>query len=97
MSWVNLLLPEGARLEGPFRHTGRSTAQGLRLLAQAISSPGTKVDIFDHHGTKDADFHLANMIDRMVTNLDLRYVEVKRRDHEPTKYYVVSNHIKEIS
>lgn len=40
------------------RRTGRSTAQGLEIIARAIKRPHFQIVIADHHGTLLADLNL---------------------------------------
>lgn len=60
------------------RRTGRSTAQGLRLIAYAIERPHTRVNIADHHGTRLADQNLAHTMKVMVQRLELQHLHFGR-------------------
>jgi hypothetical protein len=60
------------------RRTGRSTAQGLEIIARAIKRPHTQIVIADHHGTLAADINLAHMVKVMVQRLDLKYMRFGR-------------------
>jgi hypothetical protein len=62
------------------RRTGRSTAQGLEIIARAIKRPHTQIVIVDHHGTLAADVNLANMVRVMVQRLDLKYLRFGKLD-----------------
>lgn len=59
------------------RRTGRSTAQALRLIADAISSPFVPIRIKDHAGTRAADKQLSIMIHDTIQALGLRHLSVR--------------------
>lgn len=54
------------------RRTGRSTAQALRLLSEAIRQPGIVMLVKDHHGTVNAD---RNLVQRMREIVELLHLE----------------------
>lgn len=62
-----------------YRRTGRSTAIALRTIANAIASPGEEIPIEDHHGTRQADKFLADLITVTIRLLSLQKLCVRRR------------------
>lgn len=56
------------------RRTGRSTAQGLELIAVAIAHPYLRVHIRDHFGSPMADHNLTHMMQVMVQRLELEHM-----------------------
>ncbi len=66
--------------EMAFRRTGRSTAQALRFLAYAMESPGSLVNVRDHHGTPESDRYLMQTIADMIEKLGLSHFEFGKRD-----------------
>lgn len=79
------------------RHTGRSTAIALRLMAAAIENPETYTQIRDHYNTDQANEYLGWQIQEMCSKLGLEHMHVERdrrfwvpaiifqRREEPTK------------
>ena len=63
------------------RRRGKSTGLALQTLGYAILNPGKKVKILDHHGTRQADRHLANMIYKMVEDLKLQGLVFNQNDN----------------
>lgn len=59
------------------RCTGRSTAQALRLLAEAIQQPGVTIKITDHFPTVSADRELMHTMQGMVDRLGLEHMVFK--------------------
>jgi hypothetical protein len=57
------------------RCTGRTTAQALRLLAEAISNPHTRITIVDHHPTVMAATNLRRLMQDMVHILQLEHMQ----------------------
>ncbi len=53
------------------RRTGRSTAQALHLIAEAIENPRQPRRVTDHHRSTEADRHLLNLVRALVRKLEL--------------------------
>lgn len=56
----------------PDRQIGTSTAIALKTIAEAISKPYCWIQVVDHFGTNEANFHLFLMIKQMCNKLELR-------------------------
>ncbi len=67
------------------RQTGRSTAQGLKAIHDAIYQPGEPVPIRDHYGTHEANKLLAMKINTLIDKLELRGFEITKK---PMGYYL---------
>lgn len=65
---------------GNDRRTGRSTAYALRIISEAILSPGKPIRIIDHYGTHEANRMLATMIAQMIDKLGLKYMTIRQSD-----------------
>lgn len=61
------------------RHTGRSTAQALRLIANAIENPEKLLIIEDHHGTTNADYSLQHTVQKMIDLLEFKHFTVQNK------------------
>lgn len=100
MSKVNMLVGayarfshENANYGAPYpedRGSGRSTAQALYGLAQAIAAPGTKVALIDHFCTPGADRFLGQLVQSIADKLELKFVVVS---DTPRGVSVISNHM----
>lgn len=66
--------------EYPERHSGRSTAQALRLISDCIKNPGVWHGVHDHHGTNKANENLYYMCQQYVTLLNLHYFKFTMDD-----------------
>lgn len=55
------------------RGTGRSTAQALGYIAEAVRNPFRKIVVVDHRGTAVANRELLHIIRRMVSSLRLEH------------------------
>ena len=60
--------------------SGRSTAIALRTIADCYDKRGEWIKIMDHHGTKEADRHLAREIHLMIGELRFLNFEQKHND-----------------
>lgn len=50
--------------------TGRSTVIALQTIARALSNPGARVAIIDHHGTIESNKCLARMVQDLIERLE---------------------------
>ena len=75
------------------RCTGRSTAQALQLLAEAISNPGLHISIEDHANLErglsgkritSIDVGLQDLVRHMATKLGLEHIHTHARSSGPT-------------
>lgn len=74
LAWA---LKEGQPLAGlAGRATGRSTAQALRLIAEAIEHPGEWVLCLDHHASAKANFSLQALAIELKTRVGLSEFKV---------------------
>jgi hypothetical protein len=62
------------------RRSGRTTAICLSTLAQAISTPFTAIPLVDHHGTAQANDHLALMVRDTILALELHRMYILQRN-----------------
>ena len=90
----NLLIPEEYRNRIDYsggRRTGKSTAQALVVLSQAIQNPGEPVTIVDHAGAGRASQHLAYLVEHIADSIGLLYIKVEK--DKRGFFTVTSNHI----
>lgn len=60
------------------RMTGRSTAQALRFIANAIDNPNVPQKIEDHYGNRLADVGLGGTVCGMIEKLGLKHLHVTK-------------------
>jgi len=67
------------------RRSGRSTGLALRFIGEAMSNPGKKVELYDHHH-KGSYFFMIDLIKSILNKLELLHFEILRED---TRSYLI--------
>lgn len=65
--------PSRNHLENTYRRTGRSTRVVFEILANCYKYPGSWIEILDHHGTQEANRHLAGKIQTIAYTLRFEF------------------------
>lgn len=60
------------------RGTGRSTAQALRAIADAIDNPHQPIDLVDHSGQRGGHEYLANATAHLIREMKLTGFSIAR-------------------
>lgn len=60
------------------RCEGRSTAQALMYVAQAIYNPNTIIKVSDHYGTQDSNRLMVERCREIVSHLGLQFFDFNK-------------------
>ena len=63
------------------RHTGRTTIQCLKVIAEAMENPGVPIVFNDHMGPKVTP-HMADMLNHMIAKLAFSHLTIKRDQYK---------------
>lgn len=58
--------------------TGKTTAIALKTIGEAMSNPNTPIRIVDHHDSSFSNKHLCNLIQEIITSLNLKNLHVNQ-------------------
>ena len=70
---------EMEKKEVKLRRSGRTTAIALKTIGEAISNPNTPIRIVDHHDSSFSNKHLCNLIQEIITSLNLKNLHVNQQ------------------
>ncbi len=84
-SWLGL---EGEKEELDGKCTGLTTGIAFRTIGEAMTRPNTRVRIVDHHPDRRTDLLLARMIEDIVLDNNLQFLEIT---NEGYRYYLTYN------
>ena len=70
------------------RGTGKSLGLALETIGKALQNPSKPLQILDHYGTQGANEHLAFMIEDVILELGLSFLETAKDDG---KFYIRYN------
>jgi len=69
------------------RCTGKSTGIAFELIGEALKNPGKRVDIYDHHSSKEGMINVSGLINNYIVRNGLKFLEI-RRDLKTEQYYL---------
>lgn len=79
-AWVAEYVTQHAQYPGD-RCTGRSTAQALRAIADAIDMPHCQVNLIDHSNVRGGFENLNHITQEIVKTLQLNHFHFSRGTH----------------